>query len=245
MDQLCRLCSSQSPSLTPIFSIKNGRLLLDMITIVCPLKIEVSDKLPKSICSLCLRIVMDAVDLRERSILSDSSLRIRVYRPAEYPQDESIPKPSTFAAPVEDIKVEDEPMSVLHFIDESRTSHEDDQNYESEHELTDYDPPSKIQRISSDQTCSNCQCHIQSTTSNNELNEKIKEYFRKPLEKGGKWKCLVCQKDYAGHLNNLKEHLFIVHKDLAKMLGIYMKPRPRKNKFEKKRNSVVEDGTSD
>lgn len=257
MDNLCRLCSSQSSTLIPVFSIKNGRLLLDMITIVCPVKIDLSDSLPKVICSSCLRIVLDAVDLRERSILSDLTLRsrnlgsqiadplLKSFKATHKTQIENDSKLSAFTIPVEVVKIEEEKVesNVINFVEESNTSHEDYQSYDAELsaseencELTEYEPPEKIRKIN-DERCSNCQCH-KASVINHELNEKIKKYFRKPLEKGGKWKCLICQKQYAGQLNNVKEHLSLMHKDIAQMIGVAVKPRPRKLKNDLAKSST-------
>lgn len=267
MENLCRLCSSQSPTSTSVFSIKNGRLLLDMITIICPVKIDISDSLPKTICSLCLRIVLDAVDLRERSILSDLSLRTRGlggkfvdvsktidnYRSQDdgsskrHLDESGIRKSqesSSFSIPTDPIKIEEERVegNVINFVEESQTSHEDYQNYDDDQaEFTNYEPPSKLQKRD-DSRCENCNCH-KSSVINHELNEKIKQYFRKPLEKGGKWKCHICQKEYAGHLNNMKEHLSIIHKDIAQMLGLTMKIRQR-NK-DKMNNDAKSDNSGD
>ncbi|CAG9811988.1 unnamed protein product [Chironomus riparius] len=257
MENLCRLCSSQSPTSTSVFSIKNGRLLLDMITIICPVKIDISDTLPKTICSLCLRIVLDAVDLRERSILSDLSLRTRCLggkfvdvsktienyrnnydgsekRHLDELKSRKSQDPSNFSIPTDPIKIEEEKVesNVINFVEESQTSHEDyssydnDQNFnDDQSEFTNYEPPSKLLKTD-DSRCENCNCH-KASVINHELNEKIKQYFRKPLQKGGKWKCHICQKEYAGHLNNMKEHLSIIHKDIAQMLGLTMKIRAR------------------
>jgi hypothetical protein len=46
-----------------------------MILIICPIKIDASDELPKSICKECLKLVLDAISLRERSVKSDLKFR--------------------------------------------------------------------------------------------------------------------------------------------------------------------------
>ncbi|KAL7015215.1 hypothetical protein ACKWTF_016345 [Chironomus riparius] len=75
MDKICRLCSQKSPLLTSIFSFQMDRLLSDMILIICPIKIDASDELPKSICKACLKLILDAISLRERSVKSDLKFR--------------------------------------------------------------------------------------------------------------------------------------------------------------------------
>lgn len=75
MEMLCRLCARQSTSLQPIFSMYNGRLLNDIISNLCPIKIDVSDSLPQKVCDECLEIVVSANRLRETSLLSDINFR--------------------------------------------------------------------------------------------------------------------------------------------------------------------------
>lgn len=81
MDSTCRLCSQHSSSLTSIFNLKSGRLIADMISIICPIKIEVSDSLPHRICSKCLKIIIEAVELREKSVESDINFRSNSIQP--------------------------------------------------------------------------------------------------------------------------------------------------------------------
>lgn len=75
METVCRLCSAQSPLLESIFSFRNGRLLSDLITIMCPIKIDINDSFPKKICKECLQVIIAANELREASVKSDLSFR--------------------------------------------------------------------------------------------------------------------------------------------------------------------------
>lgn len=75
METVCRLCSKQSPLLESIFSFRNGRLLSDLITIMCPIKIDINDSYPKKICKDCLQVIIAANDLRAASVKSDVSFR--------------------------------------------------------------------------------------------------------------------------------------------------------------------------
>lgn len=75
MESTCRLCSCQTSPLTSAFSLKNGRIIADMVTIICPIRIDISDSLPQSVCTSCIKIVYDAVDLREKSLKSDENFR--------------------------------------------------------------------------------------------------------------------------------------------------------------------------
>jgi hypothetical protein len=52
-----------------------------MISIICPIKIEVSDTLPHRICSKCLNTILDAVELREKSVESDINFRSNNIQP--------------------------------------------------------------------------------------------------------------------------------------------------------------------
>ena len=87
MDKICRLCSQKSVHLTSIFSFQMDRLLSDMILIICPIKIDASDELPKSICKACLKLVLDAISLRERSVKSDLKFRMETPEMVRINQD--------------------------------------------------------------------------------------------------------------------------------------------------------------
>lgn len=95
MDDCCRLCLATHGTHEPIFSIKSNCLLVDMIKTICPISIESSDPLPKSICqgirlrfdkiwfrlnltalfSECTEIVTTAYHLRILSVQNDIKLR--------------------------------------------------------------------------------------------------------------------------------------------------------------------------
>lgn len=79
MDKICRLCSEAFSQLTSIFSFHRDRLLSDMITLICPIKIDPADELPKNICSDCLRLILDAVQLREKSVRCDLKFRSEIF----------------------------------------------------------------------------------------------------------------------------------------------------------------------
>lgn len=72
----CRICGQISNDLESVFSfVESGRLLSDLIYIVCPIRIEVSDDLPKKICEACKEIIVTSVQLREMSVRSDLKFR--------------------------------------------------------------------------------------------------------------------------------------------------------------------------
>lgn len=76
MTEQCRLCGQMSNDLQSVFSFaESGRLLADLIYIVCPIRVEVSDDLPKKICEVCKEIIVTSVELRELSVRSDLTFR--------------------------------------------------------------------------------------------------------------------------------------------------------------------------
>lgn len=92
METVCRLCSKQSPLLESIFSFRNGRLLSDLITIMCPIKIDINDSYPKKICKDCLQVIIAANDLRSESVKSDVSFRTGTFvaLPEQQPRESPI-----------------------------------------------------------------------------------------------------------------------------------------------------------
>ncbi|KAG5666561.1 hypothetical protein PVAND_014579 [Polypedilum vanderplanki] len=75
----CRLCTKVATSSSfPIFSLKNGRLIADMVTIICPIKIDISDNFSKTICGRCLNIITQAIQLREKSVESDENFKKQI-----------------------------------------------------------------------------------------------------------------------------------------------------------------------
>jgi hypothetical protein len=86
MDTVCRLCARQSNFLESVFSFQNNRLVADQIVVICPVKIEIEDDLPKQICEECLEIIGSASKLRETSVKSDVSFRTGKF---SYPKERS------------------------------------------------------------------------------------------------------------------------------------------------------------
>lgn len=75
MESICRLCAQQSSLLVPVFSLVNEHLLADLITVICPIRIDVSDRLPKQICEGCREIIVSANRMRLMSVESDANFR--------------------------------------------------------------------------------------------------------------------------------------------------------------------------
>lgn len=74
--ELCRLCARKSLFMTSVFGFSHDRLVIDLIKIICPIKIDPDDDLPKNICDECLEIVMSAIGLREKSVKCERDFRL-------------------------------------------------------------------------------------------------------------------------------------------------------------------------
>lgn len=72
---ICRLCGNLSREMESIFSFKKGRLLSDLIITICPVRIEISDELPKVVCDECTEVIRTANELREKSVQVDMKFR--------------------------------------------------------------------------------------------------------------------------------------------------------------------------
>lgn len=73
----CRLCAASHSSLTPIFNVSPSNssvLIADMITAICPIKIEFSDRKSKTICDECSKTIQAAYSLRLKSVEVDRKM---------------------------------------------------------------------------------------------------------------------------------------------------------------------------
>ncbi|CRK94998.1 CLUMA_CG008484, isoform A [Clunio marinus] len=75
MENLCRLCGRNFGCLNSIFDRSQGMLILDLISIICPIQINVNDSLPKKICGECFEVIQSAVKLRSTSVINDLKFR--------------------------------------------------------------------------------------------------------------------------------------------------------------------------
>lgn len=75
MATVCRLCLSESDKNTDVSDIRDGLPISVIIMIICPVKVELNDSLPKQICDECLEIVLSAYKLRDVSINTDRYFR--------------------------------------------------------------------------------------------------------------------------------------------------------------------------
>lgn len=75
MANFCRLCLNDSDSFVDVTEEREGLTLSVIVMIICPIKIEKSDALPKQICLDCHNICLQAYKLRDTSNNSDRYLR--------------------------------------------------------------------------------------------------------------------------------------------------------------------------
>lgn len=67
----CRLCSVENSKMYDVFETREGLPISVMAMIICPVRIEMSDSLPKRICEDCLEIVLSAYQLRDLSMKNE------------------------------------------------------------------------------------------------------------------------------------------------------------------------------
>lgn len=199
MDEVCRLCAEKSLSLKSIFTIINNRLLLDMIALICPIKVEVNDNFSKQICALCLRIVIDANNLRIKSVQSEMKFKSDEFSPANL-------LPRTLVTP-ELVRVKQETENCSNILmsltgscddeqEQQQEPYDDEMQQEDSNESDEWQPKRlKIHSVQSLETRSRI-------SFEKALNEKVKNYFEPPdkKEKRGKWLCKICKKSYAGEM---------------------------------------------
>lgn len=74
-ENLCRLCLKLSHETTDLFQSKDGHRIADLVKIICPIEIDVGEPLPRHVCNDCLELIIDAVHLRDLSLMNDQELR--------------------------------------------------------------------------------------------------------------------------------------------------------------------------
>lgn len=83
-ENLCRLCLKLSDQSTDLFQFKDGHLIADLVKIICPIEIEMNDsQLPSKVCNDCLELVIDAIHLRDLSLMNDQELRKNIKQSEE------------------------------------------------------------------------------------------------------------------------------------------------------------------
>mgnify|MGYP006344611509 FL=1 len=96
------------------------------------------DSLPKQICSRCLKTVFEAIELREKSVISDINFR-------------STQPPPPHHSEVVKIKEEKDPFNI--FLEEESINHFDDESCEESDDdflpMVSYEPQTKKMRKNS------------------------------------------------------------------------------------------------
>lgn len=110
-EKVCRICRQESWNLRSLEEYCEGLPLSVLVMIICPIKIEMSDNLPKFICVECVEIISGAFKLREESIDSDRYFRERV----EIEADPSMSYWGTDDEP--EIKIKSEQEDIEYFAD--------------------------------------------------------------------------------------------------------------------------------
>ena len=77
-EKVCRICRQESWNIRSLDEYCQGLPVSILVMIICPIKIEANDGLPKFICNECVEVVISAYKLREESIDSDRFFRERV-----------------------------------------------------------------------------------------------------------------------------------------------------------------------
>lgn len=77
-EKVCRICRQESWSLRSLDEYCEGLPLSVLVMVICPIKIESNDNLPRFLCNECFEIITGAFKLREESIDSDRYFRERV-----------------------------------------------------------------------------------------------------------------------------------------------------------------------
>jgi Zinc-finger associated domain (zf-AD)/Zinc finger, C2H2 type len=108
----CRLCLSESEKFVDVSEVREGLPLSVIAMIICPIKIESSDNLPKQICADCLEVLINAYKLRDVSNSTDRYLRGYI---SEVHEIEIL----------EDVKVATIEKVVEHVYEESECKNED------------------------------------------------------------------------------------------------------------------------
>ena len=75
MMERCRLCLSDSENCYSLSEKREGLPISVLVMIICPIKIEPGDNLPRNICEECLEVVLSAYKLRDVSNKTDRYLR--------------------------------------------------------------------------------------------------------------------------------------------------------------------------
>jgi Zinc-finger associated domain (zf-AD) len=205
----CRLCLSENSLFTNLTDVRDGLPISVIVMIVCPVKVEQDDSLPKQVCDECLEIVLSAYKLRDLSILSDLSLRgstrVQCYKTRKGHNKIAIVDPLIKQEPLDDNDtaiVHKEPESPRHPLSES----DDDFYFESSSVelITEPEPSTRGLKRSRAKQPQELICHV--------CSEKFQyeKFLRKHLTMHGEKEisCKICPAQFF-FLRALKRHMRI------------------------------------
>jgi Zinc-finger associated domain (zf-AD)/Zinc finger, C2H2 type len=208
MENVCRLCARQSQPLESVFSFQNGgRLLTDLIAVICPIRIDVNDNLPKQICEECLEIVVSASKLRETSVKSDIN-----FRTGKFVISQEAPKLSTQIKQEKSVdEIIEDPLTSSYFETHSDNNSEDDESRDTTKSLTAKEKPTKTRkpvRLSENQFRWPCPSECgKSFSHQTNVNRHIRRFHDPELLP---LPCLMCTFRFKSE-NKLKNHLIRAH----------------------------------
>jgi uncharacterized C2H2 Zn-finger protein len=187
--EVCRLCLTDNSFFTDLTEIRGDFPVSVIVMVVCPVKVDLKDSLPKQICEECLEIVMSAYKLRDQSITSDLKLREIAGK-----QTSEQVKKSPFDPLIKQERPEtDEHLVICHSMNRD---HEDSQ---SDAHFGDFDRDFKF-------SSSTCELIKEQSPSTSSAKKR-----RKSAHKSDGSICYICSKTFKSE-RELNKHL-AVHQD--------------------------------
>lgn len=212
MESQCRLCAEFSSTITSIFSFHKNRLIHDLITLQCPIKVDPADEHPKNICQKCLKILIDSQELREKSVKSDIIFKSK----------KSVPQI------VEAVTIkEEDPINPVNVFED------DDMEVEPSEEESDFapyipvKPSNKYEIVNNRYKCPNClktfthssnvNRHIRTDHAGEKINylkgneEGVDKNMTENIEEKRIFTCDICGQTFTHTNSNLRRHIRKMH----------------------------------
>lgn len=220
MDSQCRLCTENTSNSTSIFAFHKNRLILDLISLLCPIKIDPADEYPKEVCQRCLKALFDAQELREKSVRSDIKFRTKKFSPqiieaVSIKEEDPIQPAIVFENDTMDQDMDFEPSS----------SDSDDSDFKPYFPIK---PSSKYEVINNRYKCPNCHKtftnsqnvsrHIRGDHANEEINY-VQQNIQVDVEEGSSdvkekekraFTCHICGMTF-NFYQSLQRHVKNIH----------------------------------
>lgn len=204
MELICRLCAETSYNLKSVFSFHKERLISDIITLLCPIKIDPADKFSKNICRKCLKTIFEAQELREKSIQSEIKFKSQDFAPR--------------IVNAVSIKQEDQSQSTIVYENGSYENEATDSEDSSPY--IPINQSSKYEIINNRYKCPNCtktfinsqnvSRHMRSDHANEEIAEEEVEDRNYEKEKKS-YTCHICGGSFSHTTSNLNRHIKQMH----------------------------------